>query len=110
MDWQKLLFDFVVGGGLIAFVVALFHFVSPLMGGILASIPVRVGITMFLGGVSEGSEFVLGMLRGSIPGSFGAFSFMIVLSRATRRLGIWKSFSLASLICILVTCIGVVIQ
>ena len=110
MDWQRLLLDFFIGGGLIAIVVAMFQFVSPLVGGILASIPVRIGITMFLGGVYEGSGFVLGMLRGSIPGSFGAFSFMIVLSRFTRRLGTWKSFSLATLVCILVVYIGVAIQ
>ena len=110
MDWQRLLFDFMVGGGLIAIVITLFQFVSPLIGGILASIPLRIGITMFLGGVYEGSGFVIGMLRGSIPGSFGAFSFMIVLSRVTRRLGIWKSFSLATLVCILVVYIGVMIQ
>lgn len=110
MDWQRLIVDFFVGGGLIAFVVALLHFVGPMLGGIIASIPLRIGITMFLGGISEGSAFVLGMLRGSIPATFGAFSFMIVLSRSTRKLGILRSFSLASLICILVTYVGVVIQ
>ncbi|MBN2330743.1 MAG: hypothetical protein JXC85_02910 [Candidatus Aenigmarchaeota archaeon] len=110
MDWQRLLFDFMIGGGLIAAVVSVFHFVSPLIGGIIAAVPVRIGITMFLGGIAEGSGFVLGMLRGSIPGSFGAFSFMFVLSRATRRLGIWRSFSIATLVCVLVVCIGLVMQ
>ena len=110
MDWQKLLFDFIVGGGLIAIVVALVQLVGPLVGGIFATFPIRVGITMFLGGISEGPGFVLGMLRGSIPGSFGAFSFMIVLSRVTRRFGIKKSLALAMLTCLLVVYIGMVIQ
>lgn len=110
MDWQKLLFDFLVGGGLIAIVVAVVQLVGPMVGGIIATFPIRIGITMFLGGISEGSGFVLGMLRGSIPGSFGSFSFMIVLSRATKRLGIGRSLALATLTCLLVVYIGMVIQ
>ena len=110
MDWQRLLFDFLIGGGLIASVIAVLQFAGPMIGGILASVPTRIGATMFIGGVTEGPGFVLEMLRGSIPGSFGAFSFMIVLSRMTRKLGILKSFPFATVICIIVVYIGMVVQ
>jgi hypothetical protein len=109
MDWQRLLSDFIIGGGLIALVVAIVQLLGPFMGGIVASMPIRVGITMFLGGLFEGSGFVIGMLSGSIAGSVGAFAFMIVLSRMTRKLGTIKSISLATLMCLIVVYFGLII-
>jgi hypothetical protein len=110
MDWQKLLYDFIAGGALIATVLALGKVFGPTLAGIVAALPVRLGATLFLSGISNSPEFVIGMLRGSIPASLGAFGFMITLARTTKRLGMLKSFILAVAVCALIIFAGVSVQ
>ncbi len=110
MDWQKLLYDFIAGGALIATVLALAKIFGPFIAGIIAALPIRLGTTLFLSGITNSPEFVLGMLRGSIPGSLGSFGFMVTLAKTTKKFGIWKSFILACVVCLIIVFAGVLIQ
>jgi hypothetical protein len=109
MSLSKLALDFIIGGAMIASVLAIANFIGPFMAGVIAALPVRIWATLLLGGVSGSSEFLMGMLRGVIPGSFGSLSFMIVLAKVTSRHGIMRSFALASAACLLVTYVALVI-
>ena len=62
-----------------------YTFNIPLTAGIMAALPIRLGATIFMGGLSQGSGFALQMLRGSIPSSIGAFAFMLTLARASKH-------------------------
>jgi len=107
MDWEKLAYDFLIGGGLIATVLALGKVFGPMIAGIIAALPVRLGTTLFLSGISNSPAFVAGMLRGSIPTSLGAFGFMVTLARTTTRFGMLKSFILACSVCLIIIFFGV---
>jgi hypothetical protein len=110
MDWERLVYDFIAGGALIATILALAKVFGPFIAGIIAALPVRLGATLFLSGITNSPAFVTGMLRGSIPASFGAFGFMVTLSKTTTRLGLWKSFILACVVCLLIIFAGLSIQ
>lgn len=107
MDWQRILYDFIAGGAMIATVLAIGKVFSPAIAGIIAALPVRLGATLFLSGMTNSPEFVLGMLRGSIPTSIGAFGFMVTLSKTTKRMGMRKSFILSMTVCAIIIVIGV---
>lgn len=110
MAFKEILFSFFAGGGLIAIVLAAAKIFGPLIAGIIAALPVRLGTTLFISGISYSPDFVLGMLRGSIPTSMGAFAFMIVLAKTTGKLGIVKSFLLACFVCVLIIYSGLMIS
>jgi len=95
---------------MIAVVLALAGVIGPFMAGIVAALPIRVWATLLLGGAGESLDFVSGMLRGIIPSSFGALFFMLVLSRFTVRHGVARSFALASVVCTVVTVLGVALS
>ncbi len=109
MSLEEVVCDFVLGGTLIAAVLALGNILGPLAVGIVAALPVRIWATMLLGGVSASPDFILGMLRGVIPGSFGTLGFIIILSRRTHRYGVARAFLLACLVCVAVTSVGVLL-
>ena len=92
---------------MIATVLAIGKVFGPAIAGIIAALPVRLGTTLFLSGVTNSPEFVLGMLKGSVPTSIGAFGFIITLSRTTKRLGMLKSFILSIAVCVIIIFIGV---
>jgi len=85
MDAGRLLVEFLAGGGLIALFLALARFFGPTAAGIMAALPIRLGATLFMGGFTQGSDFALQMLKGSIPSSIGAFAFMLTLARASKH-------------------------
>jgi hypothetical protein len=108
MSPEKLISDFILGGFLIAGVLAIANFIGPFMAGVIAALPVRVWATLLLGGVSGTEQFVLEMLRGVIPGSIGSLAFMTTLAKTTRRYGIVRSFVIACIICLVVTYVSLV--
>ena len=107
MSLWEFLSDFLMGGTLIAVVLALGHFIGPLTTGIIAALPVRVWATILLGGVSASPDFLLGMLRGIISGSVGTLGFIVILATRTRRYGVRNAFILACAVCAAITCVGV---
>ncbi len=109
MSLSKLVVDFFIAGGLIAVVLEIANLMGPFIAGIIAALPLRVWMTLLIAGTTESPEFIMSLLRGIIPGSFGAWTFMITLSFSTRKWGIWKSFALACITCTCVTLIGLVV-
>jgi hypothetical protein len=101
MVWE-FLFDFLLGGGLIACVLAIGKYFGPLIAGIIAALPVRLGTTLFLAGMGNDVVFATEMIKGVLPGSLGALGFMIILSNTTLKFGLWKSFILACLTCLMI--------
>ena len=49
MVWQKFLSDFLFGGFLIALVLGVVRSFGPFLGGVIAALPVRSALTIFLG-------------------------------------------------------------
>ncbi|MFQ5648201.1 MAG: hypothetical protein ACE5FW_03105 [Candidatus Aenigmatarchaeota archaeon] len=105
MAW-KVLSDFLIGGFLVAFILLVAKAVGPFIGGIVAALPIRLGVAYGLAGAASGEAFATQMAIGALPGSLGALGFMVVLSRATRRLGITRSFLLACLACLIIVSLG----
>jgi hypothetical protein len=100
MDWGKLLSDFLMGGVFISVAVLIARLLSPLAGGIIAALPLRLVITLLLGGAGD-SSMAYGMIKGVIPANIGAFTFALSLSFLPERFDAKNSFLLASLVCIL---------
>lgn len=101
--WQKLLQEFLFGGAIIALAIAVGITVSPVIGGVIATLPIRLGTTLFLGGVYQGKEFTQKMLEGSLLTYPATFLFIIALFVGIPRIGLLKSFALASILCIALT-------
>jgi hypothetical protein len=102
--------NFLLGGFLIALALAIGKLVGPFIAGIIAALPVRLGATLFLGGISNDVSFVLEMIKGAVPGSLGALCFMVVLSLTVKRVGVPKAFVLGCLACLAVVYIGYSVQ
>jgi hypothetical protein len=96
---RKFMENFLAGGALVAFALWVSYFTSPVIGGIVAALPVRLSITWILAGIREGRGFAAEMARGSIVGMIGNLCFTLTLLITIMALGIGMSFLLALLIC-----------
>jgi hypothetical protein len=96
---RKFTENFLVGGTLVAFALWVSYFTSPVVGGIIAALPIRLSITWILAGLREGKEFAAEMARGSIVGMIGNLCFTLTLLITIIALGIGMSFLLALVIC-----------
>jgi hypothetical protein len=98
--WKKILVEFLLGGMLIAFAIAIGMLIDPVFGGLIAALPIRLGATIFLGGMSEGEKFALKMVEGSLLTYIGTFFFLVALRYFIPRLGLATSFVISSIICV----------
>ncbi len=100
MVWQKLVQEFLIGGFLVA--IALFFGMQfgPILAGVIATLPIRLGTTLLLGGAYEGNAFAMKMVEGSLLTYVGTFLFLVVLFFGIPRIGIAKSFAIASVVCL----------
>ena len=99
MVWQELVQEFLIGGFLVA--VALFFGMQfgPIIAGVIATLPIRLGSTLLLGGAYEGKEFAMKMVEGSLLTYVGTFLFLVVLFFGIPRIGIMRSFVAAAIVC-----------
>jgi hypothetical protein len=102
MSLIKPVIDFIIAGGLIAFVIELGVIFGPALAGIVAALPLRVWATLLVGAAS-GTEFVSSLVYGMVPAGIGAIAFTYALVLSLDRLGIWKSFALSWVVCICVS-------
>ena len=98
MVWEKFLSDFAIGGFFVAIVVLIAGVLGPSLAGVVAALPVRLSITILLGGAGD-PEMAAGLVRGAIPSNIGAFFFALSLWLLPRRFSVRRSFLLASMIC-----------
>lgn len=102
----RILLDFLIGGGLVAIALAVGFLFSPLVAGVIAALPIRVGATIFLGGVHEGAEFAHKMVEGGLLTYAGTLGFFLVLYYAIPRFGLLKSFGGAVVVALAITLVA----
>ncbi len=100
MNAEKVFYDFLVGGGLIAVVLAIASILSPFIGGLIAVIPIRLGLTIFIAGISSDASFTSEIARGGLTGSLSACIFVVSLSYSAKRIGVWRGFCLSWVLCL----------
>ncbi len=105
IQYHKILVDFILGGLLISIALLISDILGPLVGGGFAALPIRVGATIFIAGISGGEAIAYEMSKGALSGLFGAFAFALILSFTPQKIGITKSFIAALFLCALVICI-----
>jgi uncharacterized membrane protein (GlpM family) len=100
--YRELVENFLVGGCLVVLALWLAYITNPVIGGIVAALPIRFSITWVLAGMRQGVEFAEQMARGSIIGMIGNLCFTITLFVSLISLGLILGFLLAILICLVV--------
>lgn len=93
----KILEEFIIGGILVALALAVGSIAGPVFGGLVAALPIRLGATLLIGGVKEGSGFAFKMVEGSFLTYFGTFAFIAILLFGIPRIGLMRSFIAAAI-------------
>jgi hypothetical protein len=97
-EWLE---NFLAGGFLVLLALEVAYITSPILGGIIAALPIKFGITWILAGVRGGLEFAERMARGSIIGMTGNLLFSFTLFFSLSVLDFFISFSLAIALCLI---------
>jgi len=97
-EWTE---NFLAGGFLVLFALWVAHISSPVLGGVIAALPIRFAITWILAGMREGLEFAADMAFGSIIGMAGNLLFSLTLFFSLSVLDFFASFSLAIAVCMI---------
>lgn len=92
--------NFLAGGMLVVFAMWVAQISTPVLGGIIAALPIKFSITWILAGIREGAEFAERMANGSIIGMTGNLLFSFTLFIALSTLDFLASFSIAITVCI----------
>ncbi len=103
MLWKKFLFDFVLGGLIVAIVVLVANLISPVIAGIIAAMPIRLATSLFLIKFHEGEYAAVEACRGILHGAMGVLVFAVSLTLLTKKFEFYPSFGVASVLCIVTT-------
>lgn len=95
--FDKVVLDFLLGGFLVALAVYIGILAGAVYGGIVAALPIRLGVTLLLSH-SEGAEFVKQMIEGSLLTYLGTLFFLLTLHFGFPKFGLFKSFIAASIV------------
>jgi len=71
--------NFVIGGLLVMLAIWVAKVSTPVMGGIIAAVPIRYAVTWSIAAVRRGKEFAEDMARGSVIGMPGNITFSLAL-------------------------------
>jgi hypothetical protein len=96
-EWVE---NFLAGGFLVLLALGVAYITTPILGGIIAALPIKFGITWVLAGLREGLEFAEKLAKGSIIGMTGNLLFSLTLFFSLAALDLFISFSLAIVICL----------
>ncbi len=97
-DWAE---NFLAGGMLVAFALWAAQISTPVLGGIIAALPIKFGITWVIAGVRGGEEFAERMAKGSVIGMTGNLLFSVTLFFSLSTLDLLASFALAIAVCLI---------
>ena len=86
--------DFLIGGFLVALALYIGSSLGAIFGGIVAALPIRVGVTIFLAGVRN-ERFASEMVEGALLTYLGTLFFLLSLWYFMPKIGLYKSFALA---------------
>jgi hypothetical protein len=76
---REFLENFVAGGFLVVFALLAAMMSTPMIGGIIAGLPIRYAITWSLAAIRNGKEVAEDMARGSVIGMPGNIMFSVSL-------------------------------
>lgn len=97
MLWEKILIDFFIGGFFVALAVAVGIAAGAIWGGVIAALPIRLGITILISH-SSGADFTKQMIEGALLTYIGTLFFLLTLYFGYPKIGLLKSFIAASII------------
>jgi hypothetical protein len=97
-EWPE---NFLAGGFLVLLALWVAYASTPVLGGIIAALPIKFAITWILAGIREGPAFAQKMAEGSIIGMTGNLLFSLTLFLTLSSFDLFTSFSLALLACLI---------
>ena len=97
-EWLE---NFLAGGLLVFFALWIAYASSPVLGGVIAALPIKFAVTWILAGIREGPKFAEKMAKGSILGMTGNLLFSMSLFFSLYFLDLYFSFTLAIAVCLL---------
>ena len=98
--WKEFLENFAAGGFLVMAALWVAELSSPVIGGVIAAMPIRFAATWILGGMRHGKAFAGRLARASIIGMAGNLIFSVTLFLAIGVLGFSPGFGLGVLCCL----------
>ena len=98
--WKDLVEDFAAGGFLVMAALWVAEISSPVLGGVIAAMPVRFAAVWIIGGMRRGKAFAGRLARGSLIGMTGNLIFSVTLFLAAGVLGFTPGFGLGVICCL----------
>jgi uncharacterized membrane protein (GlpM family) len=96
---KRFILDFLIGGFMVAASLLVAATLSPIAGGIIAGLPIRMGTTLAIVGYREGGEKLQKTARGALVGMIGSLGFTLTLYFTLLLLSFMVSFVLSLSIC-----------
>ncbi len=94
--------NFLAGGFLVAIALWIAYTSSPVIGGLIAGLPLRFAVTWILGAVRKGPEFAQMMARGSLRGMTANIISSLTLFYSLFVLGFAAAFALTLVVCFVI--------
>lgn len=98
--WKEFVENFAAGGFLVMAALWVADISSPVLGGVIAAMPIRFAATWLLGGIRHGKAFAGKLARGSIIGMAGNLIFSVMLFLTIGMLGFSPGFGLGVICCL----------
>jgi multidrug efflux pump subunit AcrB len=96
---KQIAYDFIIGGSLVSVSLLVAELLSPVLGGLMAALPVRLGITLGLLAFREDDRGFHRIARGCLAGMTGSLAFTFCLYITLLSLGILLGFALSLSLC-----------
>lgn len=102
LEPREILFDFTLGGGLVAAAVAVAALFGGVLAGIIAALPIRLAVSLgFL--QSRTPEVMDAAVRGMLSAGVGYFAFVGLFALFWKPAGFWPALGVAFVACVGVT-------
>jgi uncharacterized membrane protein (GlpM family) len=92
--------NFIIGGALVTVALWIAYVSDPAIGGFIAGLPLRFGVTWIITAKRHGEEFAKKMAKGSLKGMIGSVISTLFIFFTIGMLGLTLAFTMAVLICV----------
>jgi hypothetical protein len=99
---HQILFDFTLGGGLVAGAVAVAGLFGGVVAGVVAALPIRLAVSIGFLQVRT-PEAMDAVVRGMLSAAVGYFGFVALFALLWRPAGFWPALGAATVVCVVVT-------
>jgi len=96
---KRFLYDFIIGGSMVAISLVVASLFSPVWGGVIAGLPIRLATTLGLIGFKGNRRNFQKVAKGCIGGMFGSVAFTFSLYLTLLSMGILLGFVISLLVC-----------